>query len=1629
MSKRKRIIITVAASLGGLLLLLVVAGVIVLQSSWFANFVREKVISVAEESTGGIVEIGSVQFDLSHLTLRIRHFVLHGTEPKTADPLLRADLLELRIKLFSGLYHAVDLRYLSIDRPEANVTVFPNGTTNIPQPRVKSKSSSNASGLQTVVDLAVGQFELKNGLIQYAQQKTAFNARGQNLQVELFYNTVNPSYKGNLKIDPLLLTSGTRPPLDVQVNLPVTIEKDAVHLANGQIKTGSSKILVNASLSHLAAPDISASLSASISLPEIQRSFDLQLDTSAQAAPKTLNANLDVRMQNQAIQVQTAHIDLGRTTFDASGPLRSVSGKGNTRFNASLALDQLSRLLKVTSPETTGALEVRGTARLDQHSNYFVDGSMNTRDVSIRSGAVHISNVSLYTPFHADPYSISLDKLRFDAFGGTLTAKLFIEKMRRLSLEGTLQNFALETLARTFAGNRVGYSGTLTGSINARGDLQAKGTSGYTATARLAIAPGRRGIPVSGVLHADYAGSSGTVALNRSYIAFPHSRLDLIGSLNQHIDINFVSHNLNDFLPAAALASPGKPLTELPIQLQNGIATLRAQVSGNLSNPRINSNLALDRFAVEGRLFNHLGLDLGASPSGAAIRNGVLTRNGLRTDFDASLGLRKWSPVSRSPLAANLTLRNGNVADLVSLTGASVPAAGDLRADIHINGTYGNPLGSLGLQVLNGSIYNEPFDHLTAKVDLSDRLITLSTLQLAHGAARINAAGTFAHPRDSFTSGHAEGHIRTSNLQLANIQTLQHQNAGVAGLIQLTADAAADLRQVHNQSSVAIQSVNADLSATGLRVQNQDAGQFTLAAHTANGSVNYQIASDFAGSNIGINGHTALTGAYATVADASINNLSIEKVLRITGQSSVPARGIFSANAHLKGTVDAPTADLRFALRNADLYQEPLNRLEGAVSYSNTALNISSLDLVAPSGRISLSGAFNHPANNFKAGTVALHVDSSDVQLARIEHVQQMRPGTTGILHLGADLSGRLLQVNGKPEVLFSTLNAELAANSLRTNNRNLGSLHLGAKTTGQNVDFSLSSDLAQSSIQGSGTMRLTGNYPVNARLSFANIHYDNLAPFISTDPSIRPSFDALVEGDASVNGPLLNTDNLAAQLRLTRLEAQTSRRNSPTGGPPGRAVGIHNNGPIIVRLNHSVVQLAQFHMQGPSTTIDAGGTVSFSDPKAPLHVDVNADADLGLIQEIDRDFYSSGKLTLATSIRGNFAQPLVNGRVELKNASINYADVPNGLSNGNGVILLNGTSATIQNLTGESGGGKIAVTGFAGLTGKAVTYNLRATADKVRVRYSGISITSDAAIALTGNTNRSLASGRVTIQRIAYASTSDAGSILSGASVPSSAPSTPSGIIAGMRLAIQIVTAPELRVASEYTQRLQLEANLTLRGTAANPGMVGRVSITDGQLVFFGNQYTVNQGTINFYSPNAIQPVLNFSLQTTAQGVNVTLGVTGPINNLKLSYRSDPPLTFEQIVRLLATNTTPNDPSIAARQPAPAQQTMAQMGESAVLGQAVANPLASRVQRVFGLSQFKVDPSFQGNGGIPTAKVTLQEQIASNVMFTYITDVSQPNSQIVRVEWSLTPRFSAVGLRDYNGVVSLEFFYNFKVR
>src|SRR6185312_8030929 len=184
-----------------------------------------------------------------------------------------------------------------------------------------------------------------------------------------------------------------------------------------------------------------------------------------------------------------------------------------------------------------------------------------------------------------------------------------------------------------------------------------------------------------------------------------------------------------------------------------------------------------------------------------------------------------------------------------------------------------------------------------------------------------------------------------------------------------------------------------------------------------------------------------------------------------------------------------------------------------------------------------------------------------------------------------------------------------------------------------------------------------------NGRLYFSNIKYSNVQPFLSTikSTSTRTTFDAGVDGYVNVQGPLMQTDQLRAQLSLSQLSVSSTNQAAAQG--PAQVVLLQNQGPIVVELDRQQVNLRSVHLTGRSTDISATGGVNLSKGPA-LNIKVNATTDLGLLQSLNRDIYSEGSITAQAEIHGTTAQPLANGRIELKNAAVNMTESPNGISN-----------------------------------------------------------------------------------------------------------------------------------------------------------------------------------------------------------------------------------------------------------------------------------------------------------------------------------------------------------------------------
>jgi len=573
-------------------------------------------------------------------------------------------------------------------------------------------------------------------------------------------------------------------------------------------------------------------------------------------------------------------------------------------------------------------------------------------------------------------------------------------------------------------------------------------------------------------------------------------------------------------------------------------------------------------------------------------------------------------------------------------------------------------------------------------------------------------------------------------------------------------------------------------------------------------------------------------------------------------------------------------------------------------------------------------------------------------------------------------------------------------------------------------VNFDLASNLAGASVQGRGGAELTDHYPVDAQLNFQNVAWTKIRDLTGLASNEQLNFEISTDGQASVRGPAMNPDQLEASVELSRLELSSI----PGAGPAIKPVSLKNQGPVSAKLDLQTVRISSAHLTGPQTDIQVNGTASLKDQS--MDFTVNANANLGLLESFDRDISSSGTVVLAARMRGTISNPQVSGKLEFRNGSFNYTGLANGISNANGVVLLSGNSASVQNLTAESGGGKLTLGGFVVMAGSP-RFGLRAKATAVRIQLEpGVSAVADGNLNLAGTASGSQLSGTATVVRIAYNPRSDLGSFLTRAAPPVQAAGAPSPLLDNMKLDVRVQTSNALLVQASLAQSIQGQADLRIRGTASHPGVLGRVTITEGTLTFFGSNYTVNSGTIAFYNPVRIEPVLDVNLETHAQGVDVTIRVTGPVDNLKLNYSSDPPLQFQEIIALLAAGQTPtSDPTILANQPSQPPQTFQQMGESALLANAVADPVASRLQRVFGVSQLKISPAFTTGTQLPTAALTLQQRIANNVTFTYSSELNNANAQTITVEVTFNPQWSAVATRDENGIVSVNLLYRRHIR
>jgi len=752
-------------------------------------------------------------------------------------------------------------------------------------------------------------------------------------------------------------------------------------------------------------------------------------------------------------------------------------------------------------------------------------------------------------------------------------------------------------------------------------------------------------------------------------------------------------------------------------------------------------------------------------------------------------------------------------------------------------------------------------------------------------------------------------------------------------------------------------------------------------------------------------------------ATGGVHNAALSDLAGLVDQTKLPASGTVSITGQVAGTLGDPHGTGDIEVIKGAFQSEPFDRFEAHVSYTGRTLQVFAGEVAAGAKHIRFEGAFDHAAESFRTGRLRFDLQSDAMPLDQIETIRNSRSGVAGTVQFTARGAADLSPAGYR----LVDLNADFTGRGLRLTGQPLGDAHVTARSQGASLRVSLDSDVADSMVKGQGEWRLDGDYPGSAELTFSRLDLTELHAWLAPAKSgVLDKIGGFAEGQLQMAGPLLKPELLKAKLTIPSFELAPA---SQTGTASKNVFTLRNSGPIVAEIANSAVTIQNAHLVGRSTDVTVAAKVMLQQ-KQPLDLRVNGQADLALLHDFDSGITSSGRVNLDAGVRGTLDAPQVTGRLEVENAALNYADVPNGLSNASGVILFSGDRATIQNMAGETGGGKLQFSGFAAYGGGNPAFRVHADAMGVRVRYpEGVSTVANASLDITGTAKRSLLTGNISILRSGFNVQSDFSSLLAKSAEPVRTPSSQAGFLDGLNFDVTIDTAPDVQFESSLAQGIVADASLRLRGTPANPAMLGRIHISQGQILFFGTKYTIDQGSISFFNAVRIEPVLDIDLETKARGIDITLSVTGPLNRLNVTPRSDPPLQFSEIVSLLATGVSPStDPNLTAVQnvtPQPFQQSA-----SALLGQVISSPVSGRLQRFFGISKVRIDPTLPGITNNPLARLTLEQQVTPEITFTYITNVSNANPQVVSVEWAVSKQFSVLAQREENGLFGLDFFY-----
>ena len=188
------------------------------------------------------------------------------------------------------------------------------------------------------------------------------------------------------------------------------------------------------------------------------------------------------------------------------------------------------------------------------------------------------------------------------------------------------------------------------------------------------------------------------------------------------------------------------------------------------------------------------------------------------------------------------------------------------------------------------------------------------------------------------------------------------------------------------------------------------------------------------------------------------------------------------------------------------------------------------------------------------------------------------------------------------------------------------------------------------------------------------------------------------------------------------------------------------------------------------------------------------------------------------------------------------------------------------------------------------------------------------------------------------------------------------------------------------------------LAGNLRAPTLAGEFSATRGQIGYFDTNFRLERGVVTFDPTEGLLPTLDVRATTNLNGAEITLTVTGRIDNLQTELSSNPSMSRDDIVATLLH--APQVQSVISSTPGQAQSLLyaeAQSYFNAQLTRSLLFPVESLLAQTINVEQISLIYDQQGQVDVEVRKL-----VTPTVYAIYRSSLNVPVTQTVGVAYSL---------------------------